>query len=50
LVSTASAASADSDLLRGIPCWSTTTKRTVRRPSSLIRAETTSAALACWSV
>ena len=49
MASTASAASADSDLLRGMPCWSTTTNRTVRRPSSLIRAATSSAALACRS-
>src|SRR5215472_11672260 len=46
----ASAASADSDLLRGTPCWSTTARRTVRSPRSRIRAETSSAALACQSV
>src|ERR1700723_2234827 len=41
------ATSAESDLLRGRPCWSTTTSRTVLRPSSRMRAATSSAAAAC---
>src|SRR6185437_5133268 len=41
------ATSGESDLLRGTPCWSTTVSRTVRRPSSRIRAATSSAAAAC---
>src|SRR5580692_7211505 len=41
------ATSAESDLLRGTPCWSTTTSRTVLRPSSRMRAATSSAAAAC---
>src|ERR1700678_3020664 len=41
------ATSGESDLLRGTPCWSTTTSRTVLRPSSRMRAATSSAAAAC---
>ena len=44
------ATSGDSDLLRGMPCWSTTTSRMVRRSSSRIRAATASAAADCSSV
>src|ERR1700691_2636011 len=40
----AMAAEGDSILPRGTPCWSITASRTVRRPSSLIRAATSSAA------
>ena len=42
--SAAMAASGDIILPRGMPCWSTTASRTVRRPSSRIRAVTSSAA------
>src|ERR1700691_660621 len=41
------ATSGESDLLRGTPCWSTTTSRTVRSPSWPIRALTWSARAAC---
>src|ERR1700730_6521273 len=41
------ATSAESDLLRSTPCWSTTISRTVLRPSSRMRAATSSAAAAC---
>src|SRR6266702_8628190 len=44
------AASGEMDLLRGTPCWSTTTRRTVRRPISLIRAATSVVAAACSSL
>src|SRR5690348_4358912 len=40
------AASGDIILPRGMPCWSATASRTVRRPSSRIRAATSSAAAA----
>ena len=41
------ATSGASDLLRGMPCWSTTISRTVRRPRSRIWLATASAAAAC---
>src|SRR5215470_6654257 len=44
------ATSGDSDLLRGMPCWSTTVRRTVRRSSSPIRRAAAAAAAACSSV
>jgi hypothetical protein len=42
----ATAASGDIILPRGMPCWSTTTSRTVRRPGSRIRAVTSLTAAA----